>query len=605
MNAMNFQVNLSGMIELLSNHLYSDNSVFIRELLQNAVDAITARKKRGQAFEPQVTVELHPSRTAAFHDNGCGLTEQEIRDFLSRIGSTSKREELDAGDDFIGQFGVGLLSCFIVCNEIVLVTRSSNEGAPALEWRGCPDGTYTIRELAASVPVGTSIYIRAKEGYEQYFEHDQMEDMLRRYGSFLDTPIVLEGPWGPIRINDTLPPWRMSRQDALEYGEREYYNKPLDVIPLRSAIGEAEGVAYLLPYAVSLQEEKQHRIYMKQMMVSERNNRILPSWAFFVNAIVNVNGVRPTASRESFQENDLFFAVQHELGECIKRHLIGLSERDPELFATIIRIHYASIKTLAIEDEEIYHLFMPYLSFETVSGRMEMHEIIQTLENYAQEGTSDMRLYVTATLDEFRQIARVAKAQNMMVVNGGYVHDFELIRKLNGIWDDVEVDVLDVLDFSSRFKPLKPVDSLQAAPLLATANRVLKPFQCESSIRWFQPADVPVLYNTNAEINFLKMAEKTSNEGDELFAGVVKAISDELNEVPYARLCFNYNNPLVRKAIEAEDDELRRTCIELFYTQALLMGNYPMSQEELRLMNQSLLAFMERGLGSTADGVGL
>ncbi|WP_246070624.1 HSP90 family protein [Paenibacillus kobensis] len=603
MNAMNFQVNLNGMIDLLSNHLYSDNSVFIRELLQNAVDAITARKKRGQHFEPQVTVELHAAHTAAFHDNGCGLTELEIRDFLSRIGSTSKKEEMDAGDDFIGQFGVGLLSCFIVCDEIVLVTRSSNEGAPALEWRGRPDGTYSIRELAASIPVGTSIYIRAKEDYEHYFEHDQMEELLRRYGSFLDTPIVLDSQWGPIRINDTLPPWRMSREEALTYGEREYYNKPLDVIPLRSSIGEAEGVAYLLPYAVSLQEEKRHRVYMKQMMISEKNNRILPSWAFFVNAIVNVNGLKPTASRESFQENDLFYAVQHELGESIKRHLIDLSETDPDLFAMIIRIHYASIKTLAIEDEEIYRLFMPYLSFETVSGRMEMREIIQTLAFSEQEGARDTRLYVTATLDEFRQIARVAKAQNMIVLNGGYVHDFELIRKLTDIWDDIEVDVLDVLDFSSRFRPLRPIDALQAAPLLAMANKVLKPFQCESSIRWFEPAEVPVLYNTNDEINFLKMAEKTKTEGNELFADVVRAISDELYDVPYARLCFNYNNPLVQKAMEAEDGELRRTCIELFYTQALLMGNYPMSQEELRLMNHSLLVFMERGLGS-ADGGG-
>jgi len=604
MNAMNFQVNLNGMIDLLSNHLYSDNSVFVRELLQNAVDAITARKKRGHIFEPQVTVELHAAHTAAFHDNGCGLTEPEIRDFLSRIGSTSKKEELDAGDDFIGQFGVGLLSCFIVCNEIVLVTRSSNEGAPALEWRGRPDGTYTIRELATSIPIGTSIYIRAKEDYEHYFDYDQMDELLRRYGSFLDTPIVLEGPWGPTRINAVLPPWRIGRREALEYGEREYYNKPLDAIPLRSAIGEAEGVAYILPYAVSLQEEKRHRVYMKQMMISEKNNRILPAWAFFVNAIVNVNGLKPTASRESFQENDLFFAVQHELGESIKRHLIDLSERDPELFATIIRIHYASIKTLAIEDEEIYRLFMPYLSFETVSGRMEMREIIQTLSDREREDGYGMQVYVTTTLDEFRQVARVAKAQNMMVLNGGYVHDFELIRKLTDIWEDVALDVLDVLDFSSRFKPLRPLDALQAAPLLAMADRVLKPFQCESSIRWFQPAEVPVLYNTNDEINFLKMAEKTKREGNELFADVVQAISEELYDVPYARLCFNYNNPLVQKAIEAEDPELRRTCIELFYTQALLMGNYPMSQEELRLMNDSLLVFMERGLDGV-DGGGI
>src|SRR5690606_16387971 len=114
MSVHNFQVNLNGMIDLLSNHLYSNPGVFYRELLQNAADAIAARNRLGHAFEGKITFELFPSKTLAVHDNGIGLTESEIGQFLASIGHTSKRGNPDASDDYIGQFGVGLLACFLV-----------------------------------------------------------------------------------------------------------------------------------------------------------------------------------------------------------------------------------------------------------------------------------------------------------------------------------------------------------------------------------------------------------------------------------------------------------------------------------------------------------
>src|ERR1044071_3123397 len=94
-----FQVNLGGIIDLLSNHIYSSPQVFIRELLQNAVDAITARLHAEPAHTGSVWVEL-PERTVddapslVFRDNGIGLTEEEIHSFLATIGQTSKRAEL-------------------------------------------------------------------------------------------------------------------------------------------------------------------------------------------------------------------------------------------------------------------------------------------------------------------------------------------------------------------------------------------------------------------------------------------------------------------------------------------------------------------------------
>lgn len=583
---MNFQVNLQGVIDLLSNHLYSDPGVFIRELLQNGVDAVTARKRLGQEFEGEVRVEVFSSNTIAFSDNGCGLTENEIEQFLAKIGSSTKREDQDLADDYIGQFGVGLLSCFVVSEEIVLITRSSNGEGGSLEWRGKPDGTYSIKRLERQVPVGTTVYLKAKTDYEEYFEFYQLRELLEKYGEFLPTPIILSQDSYEVSINTSIPPWEMDKQEAMDFVEETAYSRPMDIIPLSSVIGGVKGMASILPYAVSLQDEKKHRVYLKGMLLSDKMSNVLPPWAFFVNGIINTENLRPTASREAFQENDLFFSVRDELGECIKNYLIELSQENQELFKRIVLVHYASIKTMAVEDEELYELFIRHLSFETSFGDLKMAEI---LESHSQ-------LLVAPTLDEFRQVARVAKAQDLMVINGGFVHDLDLVLNLRSVMDDISVDVLDILEFANRFKELNVMEKQETRPFLDYSDEILGSFQCRSVVRWFEPADIPVLYNTNQEVNFFKLAEESEKEANPLFAEAVRVVKNELYDQPYARLCYNYNNPIVRKAMESRDSEARRACIELFYTQALLLGNHPLSPAELSMMNESLFHFMNMGL---------
>ena len=90
-----FQINLRGLIDLLSNHLYSTPEVFVRELLQNGVDAIRARSYLDPRHQGEIVVEVHERAgkppTLSFSDNGIGLNEEEIHKFLATIGESSKR----------------------------------------------------------------------------------------------------------------------------------------------------------------------------------------------------------------------------------------------------------------------------------------------------------------------------------------------------------------------------------------------------------------------------------------------------------------------------------------------------------------------------------
>lgn len=113
-----FQVNMKGMIELLSEHIYSSPTVFIRELLQNGVDAVTVRKGIDETFQGKITLFFDKDQLI-FQDNGVGLTLEDMHQFLSVIGQSSKRGEL-AEKDLIGRFGIGLLSCLVVDRKSVV-----------------------------------------------------------------------------------------------------------------------------------------------------------------------------------------------------------------------------------------------------------------------------------------------------------------------------------------------------------------------------------------------------------------------------------------------------------------------------------------------------
>ena len=337
-----FQVNLGGIIELLSNHTYSSPQVFIRELLQNGVDAIVARNISQPEHQGKMLIEL-PNQdpddgpVLVFSDNGIGLTEDEIHLFLATIGQTSKRDEwLQQRTDFIGQFGVGLLSCFMVSDEVIVVTCSAKEASKTIEWRGRADGTYSLAILDRKMAPGTEVRLHCKSGSEEYFLPDTLKRLAFHYGSLLPFPIKFSDATGTTLINEETPPWKQSfaapefeRDAYLEYGRAAFALEFFDYIPLRSAVGDVQGVAFVLPFSPSLSMRKTHRVYLKNMLLSEQTEGLLPDWAFFVKCVVNANDLRPTASRESFYEDETLAATRAALGQQLRHYLIDLAQENP------------------------------------------------------------------------------------------------------------------------------------------------------------------------------------------------------------------------------------------------------------------------------------
>jgi molecular chaperone HtpG len=590
-----FQINLRGIIDLLSNHLYSRPEVFVRELLQNAVDAITARQQLTPGHPGEISLAVTTARgkppTLEATDNGIGLTEEEIHRFLATIGETSKRDAAGrARGDFLGQFGIGLLSCFVVSDEIVVVTRSARETGPAVEWRGQVDGSYSVRTLDVDIAPGTQVYLTCRPGKEEIFRRDSIKDLAFNYGALLPYPIRVTGNRSSTIINQEGAPWRRSyagenarTRALLQFGKQAFGSAFLDAIPLHARAGNVDGVAFVLPHPANANARRGHRVYLRNMLLSDAADNLLPDWACFVRAIVNADDLRPTASRESFYEDERLEAARAELGNCLRDYLLRLVEQESNRFERFLAVHHLALKALAAQDDDCYRLFIDWLPFETTRGR-------QTLRSLREQ--NDVIRYVD-DVAQFHQIEKVAAAQGFTLVNAGYVYEADLLARLPEICPEVKLQPIDSATLSRDFEELELAEQDQVHGFLQVAARVLGPFRCQAEVRKFQPAALPALFSTSAEARFFRSLEQSKETADPLFRGVLESLETGRGRAPHADLIFNYHNALIQKLSRLKTRKALIPAIEVLYVQALLLAHQPLTLRELGIFNKGLTGLID------------
>lgn len=197
-----FQVDLRGMVDLLARHLYSGPRVYVRELLQNAVDAVTARREVDPGAPAQIRLTALPpgpdgAPVLEVTDTGVGLTPAEATELLATIGRSSKRDaDLGLGRaEYIGQFGIGMLAAFMVADTIEVVSRSARSQAGVVRWVGRDDGTFEIEELADDdVPVGTRVRLHARRDAEHWLSVETVTGLATEFGELLPVDVAVLQP---------------------------------------------------------------------------------------------------------------------------------------------------------------------------------------------------------------------------------------------------------------------------------------------------------------------------------------------------------------------------------------------------------------------------
>lgn len=589
-----FKVNLAGMIDILSNHIYSNQHVFIREVLQNCVDAIMARKNFDRSWnEGKISISLiedRDSKTIVFEDNGIGLTEEEIHKFISILGESSKKD-LTSGkvqEDYIGHFGIGLLSCFMVSEEINLVTHSIKD-TESYHWIGKPDGTYTIKNLGSGLDYGTTVYLRFKKDCENYYDIDRIFSLIKYYGSVLPIPIYLVNNGVDVKVNVGKAIWEIDEvdeNDILAKGQEVFGEEFIDYIPLESKAGQVKGFAYIIAHKISPKVKKSHRIYLKNMLLTEEADKLLPEWAFFVRCIINTKSLSPTASREGFYEDDILLETQKELGKCIVNYLSRIATADTKKLSKIVEVHDLAIKSLAVENDNLYKIFFDYLLFQTSQGTKTGFEL----------RTQYYRLQYTDTVEKFKQIAPIFTAQNKLLINGGYVYITEIIEKLPDVYTGQWVELVDTSDVMHIMEELSYEEEENAFKLIKVANVVLNKFKCMADIKHFKPIELPVLYTIDTDAMLYRDLVESREKTKDSFGDILDGFINEFEGNSYSNLCFNYDNAVIQKLMKLTEEEALKNCITLLYVQSLLMGHYPLRNNEMQLLNDGIISLVEWGI---------
>ena len=191
---------------IIKKWVYSDHDIFFREMVSNGCDAITKLKKLDMMgeyqlpddYKPQIRVVVSPEdKTLKFIDDGLGMTEDEVEEYITQIAFSGATEFLEkykdktSEDDMIGHFGLGFYSAFMVADEVHIDTLSYKEGAKPVHWVSDGGTEYEMSE-GDKEGVGTEITLFLNEESLQFANEYRAREVLEKYCSFMPVPIYLE-----------------------------------------------------------------------------------------------------------------------------------------------------------------------------------------------------------------------------------------------------------------------------------------------------------------------------------------------------------------------------------------------------------------------------
>lgn len=580
-----FQVDLKGIIRLLSENLYSSADVFLRELLQNAVDAIQARRSEEPDFTgSRIYIHYQPAGRGqaelTFDDNGIGLTCEEIHTFLSVIGQSSKRGEMKR-TGFIGQFGIGLLSCFLVTDEILVQSRSIRE-EKGWRWLGKSDGTYQVSAESEPLAPGTKVTLILSGGMAARYREERIIELLREYGFLIQIPVEFEGS-SQCRINDGFIPWRQpfcSGEEIRKFGELMFDEQFFGVVPI---VGEGlKGYAFISQRQTSAAAAGRHKIYLKDMLITEEGKELIPQWAFFTRCILNAEHLTPMASREGFAADHQLARARSDIEKSLFDYFTTLSQYDVDQLKQLTKIHNVAIKSLAVENEQIYRLFIPFLLFSTNQGELTGFQVI--------EAAKKLPVYYCAQVDDYRRACPLVGSARLLI-NAGYIYDAKLLRLLRLYYPGIHIEFFDEASYGELLELPTVQMEAELSRLLSAAQNALKPFRCEVVLNQFDPVKVPALYIALEE-GFLK-----SIIGNNGFSSFMEGFdTGGLTGGYISRLCLNARNPLISRLAQQKEETIMETMTRVLYVHAMLSGHYTLGEQELEILNNGLIQLIEYGL---------
>lgn len=339
-------IHTENIFPIIKKFLYSDQEIFLRELVSNGVDAVQKLKRlaslgeyKGELEEGKVSVSVDKeAKKITVSDTGIGMTAEEIKKYINQIAFSGAEEfvqkykEAEDNKSIIGHFGLGFYSAFMVANKVEIITKSYREVAEAARWE-CEGNTEFEIAPAVKKEVGTDIVLHINEDAEEFLESHRLRSILDKYCAFLPVPIEFEEE----QINEPKPIWTKSPSELSDEDYKAFYKSlyptaqdPLFWIHLNVDYPfELTGVLYF-PKVTQDIAENRHKIqlYSRQVFITDDVRDVVPEFLTLLHGVIDSPDIPLNVSRSYLQSDSNVRKITGHITKKVADKLQELFKQD-------------------------------------------------------------------------------------------------------------------------------------------------------------------------------------------------------------------------------------------------------------------------------------
>ena len=404
-----FKTEVSKLLDIVINSLYSEKYIFLRELISNASDACDKLRyyslmnqdaaKNNGAFKITITPNAEEN-TLTVSDNGIGMNKDDLINHLGTIAKSGTEEfVMNAKDngsvvDLIGKFGVGFYSAFMVADKVEVTTKRAGE-EQAYKWISDGVEGFEITE-AERDKFGTDIKLYLKDDAKDYVDTIYLRHIIRTYSDHINYPIALDlGKAGEETVNTGSALWTQNKAEITDEQYNEFYHhisRNFDTPWMRlhfKAEGSIEYTGLLFipseaPYDLFQPDRQQSlKLYVNRVFISDKVEDLMPSYLRFVKGIIDSADLPLNISREMLQQNALIAKIKNGTVSRILKELKKRSE-DYDDYMKFWKNFGVAFK------EGIY---------EDVANRVEVAELSRFYSTHDKERMTSLDEYISRVIE--------------------------------------------------------------------------------------------------------------------------------------------------------------------------------------------------------------
>lgn len=459
------KIHSENLLPIIKKWLYSDRDIFLRELVSNACDALSklALLKNAEGIEVdedafRIEVKLNvEEKTLTISDNGIGMSASEVEEYICQLAFSGaeafmeKYENEETKDSFIGHFGLGFYSAFMVSEDVQIETKSYREGEAAAYWKSDGSTTYELKE-GQKTDRGTDIVLKIND--DEFLNGGKLSSILRRYCSFLPYPIYFNEE----RINSDEPLWIKSPNDCtdeeyLAFYKKLYPTEPDPIFWIHLNIDHPfnlQGILYFPKITPRFDFSKPHiKLYSNRVFVSDNVQGLFPDFLSVLRGTIDSSDIPLNVSRSYLQMDSTVRKLATHIAKKVADKLSAFYKNDQEKFQNAWSDMETIIKLGMLHDDKFYERAKPFLIWKNTNDEWKTVDAYQEQHKDEYEG----KIFYSASDGSHSQFLDLYREKGIEVLFGGGALDTAIFnniesksegkikfQRIDGGIDDVIID---------------------------------------------------------------------------------------------------------------------------------------------------------------------